>query len=300
MNLGKVTKALAIFISAIVIIIFLQGDILIHAKTDANKSIDKVYKNILTKLAWKENATVKYKMIDITGDGIHELIMLYWTDDSGIKNENMIVYTYKKNKAKKIINYAGYNISNICFYPETKSFILSQNDHGAFQSYFKKKNGLYIEVARTGGEDWRYYCLITNDKTDYVSETAFNKKTKALKKGNKYEMDCYKEFSSYCPVGRLQAGYYSGEFDDSDVENAWLEIIESDSKYKAEIQIERLCIISKLDFSQIKNKIYLTGEDPAGNIIKIKGKKDDQKIKLTIAFTTWIYFEVGDTFVFYI
>lgn len=103
-----------------------------------NKKADKAYMKIVSKIfqdtdsewdtAKYADPEVAYLFTDLTGDGIHEAIILYRHNTDGSGGQAFDIYTYKKKKAKQILTGAG--IADFTVYKDSKTLVVSEGKKG--------------------------------------------------------------------------------------------------------------------------------------------------------------------------
>ena len=69
--------------------------------------------------------------------------------------------------------------------------------------------------------------------------------------------------------------------------------------YVATVSLTRLCTLERLRCNKVNGHLEFAGYDPSGNIIYGTIKKSGNKVTFKITDTTWIYFDDGDTYIFY-
>ena len=69
--------------------------------------------------------------------------------------------------------------------------------------------------------------------------------------------------------------------------------------YVATVSLTRLCTLERLRGNKVNGHLEFAGYDPSGNIIYGTIKKSGNKVTFKITDTTWIYFDDGDTYIFY-
>jgi len=106
------------------------------SKAAKNKAAHKAYLKKLKKLVAERNAMGKYRFMDVTGDGIDEMITMWWPT----------VYTYNAGKVKTAFS-ADYGLVNfVRAYRAKKVIMLSTPDHalGATYSYLKWNGSQFV------------------------------------------------------------------------------------------------------------------------------------------------------------
>ena len=143
-----------------------------------NTNAHKEYAYLKEKLK-EEHGSFAYIVLDITGDGVDEMLVQYSRERVYM---DFAVYTYSDKKVKKILSeYAGYG-----GYGKTRTIICEGSGHGKewYDTYSMKKDRL-VSAARkacssSGNYKWGYYA---GDKD--ISEKKYNSILKPLRKGNK-------------------------------------------------------------------------------------------------------------------
>ena len=172
-------KKLIILITTILIATFALSTAT-YAST--NSKADAAYKKEIKKFS----KTVKrtwYKLVDITGDGVHEAIV------SGKAKEGsgyiLKIYTYKNGKVKELFEHRGYGVEKIVAYKKAKSFYYHKIGHGS-EAYVwhQLKNGKYQEVcgrgrAQMGDTSWKY-----STPQKGITKSEYKKLVNSLAKGS--------------------------------------------------------------------------------------------------------------------
>lgn len=117
-----------------------------------NKTADKKYNSKMKAIRKKSQFSIRYKYVDITGDGIHEALVEYKPKTQGGSSQTFDVYTYKSGKVKRILTTTEYGLSRCIYYRRAGSLIVYGTGHG--------------------GEWYRYYRLQSNGKYKYVTQKA--------------------------------------------------------------------------------------------------------------------------------
>ena len=149
-----------------------QPALVTHAsKASKNKAAHKAYLKELKKLVAERNAIGKYRFMDVTGDGVDEMITMWWP----------AVYTYKGGKVKKV--FSG-DIGRVLFqkaYKKKKVIVVTLNDPAyttVSKSYLKWNGSQFVykatltptnSYAKQHGVSSRYYI---NGKGNVSKKTA--------------------------------------------------------------------------------------------------------------------------------
>lgn len=165
------------------------------SKAAKNKKAHIVFKKKARSLG-KTYQNVQYKFVDLTGDGIHEMLVDGRSGQGG--GHIFYVYTYKSGKAKRILKDGQYGMAFIKSYRKTKAFVMYCTGHGhEHYDYFAMKNGRYKRIAKrwrsgvnggsVGSGAWSY----SNGKSKAYTKATFNKKVKKLTKGKTKKVSAF-------------------------------------------------------------------------------------------------------------
>lgn len=160
-----------------------------------NTNAHKEYAYLKEKLK-EEHGSFAYIVLDITGDGVDEMLVQYSRERVYM---DFAVYTYSDKKVKKILSeYAGYGgyVTLTC-YKKTCTIICEGYGHGNrwFDTYSRKKDKLVRAATKGGNYSTNYEWVYTNgDKS--ISEKKYNSILKPLRKGNK-KVITYDKWKTY-------------------------------------------------------------------------------------------------------
>ena len=192
----KSKKKLIRLIIAAFVILFMMP-VITAPKTQAaslknkNKKAHKVLQTKYTSL-YNNSSGISYKYMDVTGDGVHELLASYFpsSKSSGGSMYGLDIFQVKNGKIKCILRTDSYGLAKISYYKSSKSLIMNQLGHGG-ESYscFKFRNGKFKSIASKARQSikggsvengpWYYYGSSQNT----ISKSSFNKKIKGMIKG---------------------------------------------------------------------------------------------------------------------
>ena len=187
-------KKLIRLITAAFIILFMmtvitgpktQAASLTARNNKAHRVLKKKYNSI-----YRKHMDITYKYYDVTGDGIHELLMDCYPSSSGGSGHVIYIFQAKGSKAKCILKTTEYGLERISFYKKSKSLVMSMYGHGGeSHSYYKFKTGKYkclgtksrqsVKGGNLNNGPWYYY----NGSGKNTSKAAFTKTIKGLEKG---------------------------------------------------------------------------------------------------------------------
>lgn len=91
-----------------------------------------------------------YCFVDLTGDGVDEAVMEnYAYGGSGC---DLLIFTYKKGKVKRIYKEPEYGLQWIKYYKKTRSLVFYRSGHGgSLYWYAKYKQGKFVNVSSARG-----------------------------------------------------------------------------------------------------------------------------------------------------
>ena len=127
-------KKLIRLITAAFIILFMmtvitgpksQAASLTARNNKAHRVLKKKYNSI-----YRKHMDITYKYYDVTGDGIHELLMDCYPSSSGGSGHVIYIFQAKGSKAKCILKTTEYGLERISFYKKSKSLVMSMYGHG--------------------------------------------------------------------------------------------------------------------------------------------------------------------------
>ena len=154
-----------------------------------NSKARKKYNSYLKKIK-KRYGGVSYAMLDLTGDGIVDLIADYISERGS--GNYFKIYTCKSGKLKCIYDGGEYGLGKLLFYKKTKTLIMKTEGHGGQSvSYYKYNGKKFKEVASAGRHmndyseeysDWGYTDMRSYEE---IGKSEFNSIVKPLKKGSK-------------------------------------------------------------------------------------------------------------------
>ena len=189
----KNKKPVRLILAALVILFMMpvitapksQAASLTARNNKAHTLLKKKYNSI-----YRKHMDVTYKYYDVTGDGVHELLMDCYPSPYGGSGHVIYIFQAKGSKVKCILKTTEYGLERITFYKKSKSLVMSMYGHGGeSHSYYKFKSGKYkcygtksrqsVKGGNMNNGPWYYY----NGSGKTTSKAAFNKKTKGLKKG---------------------------------------------------------------------------------------------------------------------
>ena len=171
-------KKLIILITTILITTFALSTAT-YAST--NQKADAAYKKEIKKFS-KTVKSTWYKLIDITGDGVHEAIV-FGKSKYGSGNAWKI-YGYKNGNVTLLFDGGEYGLDKIVVYKKTKSFYYHKAGHGfETYAYYQLKNGKYQLVCSKGrsqmeGSSWGY-----GDSQKEITKSQYKKLVNSLSKG---------------------------------------------------------------------------------------------------------------------
>ena len=156
-----------------------------------NKQADSKYTVKMKAIRKKSQAMIRYKYVDITGDGIHEALVEYKPKTQGGSSQTFDVYTYKNGSVKRILTTTEYGLSRCIYYRKAGSLIIYGAGHGGewYRYYKLNSSGKYrytaqkSRVAIAGGGGWNGSWSYYKGGTSVTSITA--KKFKSLITGCK-------------------------------------------------------------------------------------------------------------------
>ena len=188
-NLNRIIMAAfaILFMMPVIAVPKIQAASLKSKNKNAQEILQKKYTDL-----YNNSSGISYKYMDVTGDGVHELLASYFpsSEGSGGNMYGLDIFQVKKGKIKCILRTDSYGLAKITFYKSSKSLVMSQYGHGGESySYFKFKSGKYKSVASKarqstkGGsvENGPWYYYGSSQKT--ISKSSFNKKIKGMVKG---------------------------------------------------------------------------------------------------------------------
>ena len=165
----------------------------VYAASKADRAFDKKISALK-----KKCSGMSYKYADIVGNSTHEALVQY--DLKNGDGFHFVIYSYKNGKVKTALDTRIYGLAKITAYKSSKSLICYNAGHGGeTYSYYKMNGkGKYIlkacksREAIAGGSvkngSWYYY----DGKMNKVTKSAFNTKTKGIKKGKKKTLNLSK------------------------------------------------------------------------------------------------------------
>ena len=123
-----------------------------------NKKAHQLYTRIINEA--RNGSSMKYKIIDITGDGVHELLIK--TVPQGFASgASFNVYRYTGGTTKLVMSVGAYGIDRVYIYRKTKVLVTFWNARGQeIYRYYKMNSGLYKEKVSK-------YRTVTNQKWVY-------------------------------------------------------------------------------------------------------------------------------------
>ncbi len=156
-----------------------------------NKKAHRLLQQKYTSL-YNNSSGISYKYLDVTGDGVHELLADYFpsADGSGGSMYGLDIFQVKNGKIKCILRTDSYGLAKITYHKSSKSLIMSQYGHGGESyRYFKFKSGKYKSVASKSRQSTKggsvkngpWYYQDGAQKT--ITKSSFNNKIKGMTKG---------------------------------------------------------------------------------------------------------------------
>lgn len=202
------TKKRALMISVICMIcasfIAVPG---VQAATVAqtNKKADQKFNSKMKSIRKNSQFSIRYKYVDITGDGIHEALVEYKPKTQGDSSQKFDVYTYKSGKVKRILTTTEYGLSKCTYYRQAGSLIVYGAGNGRewYRYYKLQSNGKYkyitqkTRTAIAGGSvsngPWQYYK--GGSTLTKITAKKFNNLNAGLKKGKRLAFSKWKELT---------------------------------------------------------------------------------------------------------
>ena len=155
------------------------------SKATTNKKAKALYKKQIEKIKAKNVVYVCYKFADITGDGIVEAMIEYFTGKDG-SGRKFVIYSYKKGKLVKLYSENEYGLQRISVYKKGVVMYNAGHGHEEYSYYTKSSSGKLKLVGSKGrmigdGVEWIY-----RDKSGKeLTKAAFDKLVKKTKTGSK-------------------------------------------------------------------------------------------------------------------
>ena len=159
------------------------------------KKAKRAYEEKVVSLASDNETEVYYRIIDVTGDKIPELLTEYLkTSRHGV----LQVYKYKKGKVKKILDKENENLT-IYLYRKTKTLLIYNSYHSYNdRAYYKYSNGKFRLKAKrccnSSAEVKKWY---EKGNGSTISKKKYNRIIKKLKKGKKKNLHYYESWSRF-------------------------------------------------------------------------------------------------------
>lgn len=187
------------FLLSFAFIISLSSPSTAYASTSkVNQKAHAVFEKKIKKIAksCRDNA-VYYKYVDITGNGVHDVVLNYQTDSGSASIYKIL--TINDSKTKSIFSTTEYGLEKITLYKKSKSIVYYSAGHGGESyTYCKMKKGKYkiiasksrASLAGGGAEngEWNYY----DAKFNTLSKSKFKSKVKGIQKGSKKNINLSK------------------------------------------------------------------------------------------------------------
>lgn len=174
-------------ILSLVFSVFIFGACMVEAAT--NKAADACFTKKITSMKDSGKYTsILYKFADITGDDLHEALILAHPKNGGSASAFRILQ-YDNGKLNSLLSYNIYGLSRIITYKENGTFILFTEGHGgkSYRSFEMKKQIYNLVASKSAGSSgpWTYY----NRDDKKISKSEYNKLVKGIKSGKRVTLN---------------------------------------------------------------------------------------------------------------
>lgn len=188
-NSKKLVWLIAVFVIFFIMPVMAAPKVRAASLASKNKTAHKVLRKKYDKI-YRKHMDISYKYFDVTGDGVHELLMDCYPTSGGGSGHAFYIFQAKNGKVKCILKTVEYGLERIAYYKKSKSLTMSMYGHGGeSHTYYRFKSGKYkcsasksrqsVKGGNMENGPWYYY----NGSGKSISKSSFNKKTAGMKKG---------------------------------------------------------------------------------------------------------------------
>ena len=158
-----------------------------------NKKADALYKKYAAK---RYDAT--YKITDITGDGVHEMLIISLPEKlASASSRSLQIFIYSGGKIKAIGGSGAYGIDTVYIYRKTKALMWHWEARGIeTYAFMRLSGGNYVQtVSRSRkvmiGGKWSKWSYANGYNYTKIAKSKYTAAAKALKKGTAIKWKVY-------------------------------------------------------------------------------------------------------------